>query len=181
MFLLVFGFVVGVSVSVIFIFSIYLFPIYSVFGERIMAPEGRSERESPHRGLLGFLVLVSLVEGEAHGYEVMRRIEEVTGGYWRPAPGSLYPVIDSLEKEGLIECVVKEVRGKARRVCRLTDDGWGALLDLLERKVEAYISILDHLFGALGKAIDVLDSDKARRILESSTRGLRRVCDKYRG
>ncbi len=146
-----------------------------------MVPEGRGEKESPHRGLLGFLVLVSLVEGEAHGYEVMRRIEEVTGGYWRPAPGSLYPVIDSLEKEGLIECIVKEVRGKARRVCRLTDDGWGVLLDLLERKVEVYISILDHLLEALDKAVKVLESEKARGILGSSINELRRVCSRYCG
>ncbi len=147
-----------------------------------MVPEGRGERgekEGPHRGLLGFLVLVSLVKGEAHGYEVMRRIEEVTGGYWRPAPGSLYPVIDSLEKEGLIECIVKEVRGKARRVCRLTDDGWGALLDLLEKKVETYISILEHSLEALDRAVEVLGSERARRVLGSSISGLRRVCEKY--
>ncbi len=147
-----------------------------------MVPEqrdARGERESPHRGLLGFLVLVSLVEGDAHGYEVMRRIERVTGGLWRPAPGSLYPVIDSLEKEGLIECMVKEVRGKARRVCRLTDDGWNMLLDLLDRKIIAYISILEHMLKSLDEAISVLDGERAETIRSRAIKELKHVCDKY--
>ncbi len=141
--------------------------------------ESRSERESPHRGLLGFLVLVSLVEGDAHGYEVMRRIERITGGLWRPAPGSLYPVIDSLEKEGLIECMVREVRGKARRVCRLTDDGWSMLIDLLEKKIVAYISILDHMLKALGKATSVLGIERTEAIYSRSVSELRNVCNRY--
>ncbi len=141
--------------------------------------ESRGERESPHRGLLGFLVLVSLVEGDAHGYEVMRRIERVTGGFWRPAPGSLYPVIDSLEKEGLIECMVREVRGKARRVCRLTDDGWNMLVDLLEKKVVAYISILDHMLKALSKATSVLGVGRTEAIYSRAIGELRSVCNRY--
>lgn len=139
----------------------------------------RQDREGPHRGLLGFLVLVSLVEGEAHGYEIMRRIEKITGGYWRPGPGSLYPVIDSLEKEGFIECTVKEVRGKARRVCRLTDDGWSMLLDLLEKKVEAYLSILDHSLNALREAARALDSEKASRIYKEYVGLLKKICDRH--
>lgn len=94
------------------------------------------------RGLLGFLVLVSLVEGDAHGYEIMKRVEKITAGYWRPAPGSLYPVIDSLEKEGLIECYIVEHRGKQRRICKLTNDGYKALIDLLKRKIRVYVSVL---------------------------------------
>ncbi len=147
-----------------------------------MVPEKqgeRQDREGPHRGLLGFLVLVSLVEGEAHGYEVMKRIERVTGGYWRPGPGSLYPVIDSLEKEGFIECTVKEVKGKARRVCRLTDDGWSMLLDLLEKKVEAYISILDHSLNALKKAARVLGSEEASQTYREYVELLKKICSKH--
>ena len=143
--------------------------------------EGRFERESPHRGLLGFLVLVSLVEGGAHGYEIMRRIERVTGGLWRPAPGSLYPVIDSLEKEGLIECVVREVRGKARRVCKLTDDGWSMLVDLLGKKVVAYISILDHMLKALDKATKILGVERTEAIYSSAIGELKNMCDRYCG
>lgn len=104
---------------------------------------GDRDKEARHeRGLLGFLVLVSLVEGDAHGYEVMKRVERITAGYWRPAPGSLYPVIDSLEKEGLIECYVVEHRGKQRRMCKLTDEGYKVLVDLLKRKIKVYASVL---------------------------------------
>jgi len=104
---------------------------------------GGKDKESHHeRGLLGFLVLVSLVEGNAHGYEIMKRVERITAGYWKPAPGSLYPVIDSLEKEGLIECYIVEHCGKQRRMCKLTDDGYRVLMDLLKRKIKVYVSVL---------------------------------------
>ena len=77
----------------------------------------------PLPGVLGLLVLsVLAVKGEAHGYEIMKSIEEITEGKWRPAPGSLYPLLMSLESEGLIECwSVGE--GRVRKVCRLTQEG----------------------------------------------------------
>ncbi len=108
------------------------------------------------RGLLGFLVLVSLTEGDAHGYEVMKRIEKITAGYWKPAPGSLYPIIDSLEKEGLIECYGVEVHGKQRRMCRLTSEGYQVLVELLNRKVKVYAHVLEVSLKAYMRAIGKL-------------------------
>jgi DNA-binding PadR family transcriptional regulator len=47
------------------------------------------------------LLLSALLQGAAHGYELMRRLEEQTGGRWRPSPGSVYPLLQLLEDEGL--------------------------------------------------------------------------------
>ncbi len=109
------------------------------------------------RGLLGFLVLVSLTEGDAHGYEVMKRIEKITAGYWKPAPGSLYPIIDSLEKEGLIECYNVEVHGKQRRMCRLTSEGYQVLIELLNRKAKVYVHVLEASLRAYMRAAEKLN------------------------
>jgi DNA-binding PadR family transcriptional regulator len=37
------------------------------------------------------------------GYSIMRMIEDKTEGAWRPGPGTVYPLLRSLVKEGLLE------------------------------------------------------------------------------
>jgi DNA-binding PadR family transcriptional regulator len=48
-----------------------------------------------------FDVLVSLADGERHGYAILQEISERTGG--RPSPSTLYAVIKRLLESGLIE------------------------------------------------------------------------------
>jgi DNA-binding PadR family transcriptional regulator len=55
------------------------------------------------RGAIRTAILVALREEPAHGYEVMRRLEEMSGGLWRPSPGSVYPHLQMLEDEGLLQ------------------------------------------------------------------------------
>jgi DNA-binding PadR family transcriptional regulator len=54
------------------------------------------------RGSIRTAILLSLRQEPAHGYEVMRRLEEMSGGLWRPSPGSVYPHLQMLEDEGLV-------------------------------------------------------------------------------
>ncbi|WP_062662730.1 PadR family transcriptional regulator [Aeropyrum camini] len=61
-----------------------------------------SSRSNIIRESLRQLVLRVLAERPYHGYEIMNRIEEITYGAWRPAPGTLYPLLDQLKREGLI-------------------------------------------------------------------------------
>jgi DNA-binding PadR family transcriptional regulator len=71
------------------------------------------------RGHIRTAILISLREEPAHGYEVMRRLEEMSGGLWRPSPGSVYPHLQMLEDEGLVRST--EVSGS--RTYTLTDAG----------------------------------------------------------
>ena len=66
------------------------------------------------------LALLSLLdEGERHGYELMKRLEERSEGTYRASAGTIYPTLQQLEDEGL---VASEERG-GKRVYRLTDTG----------------------------------------------------------
>ena len=47
-----------------------------------------------------------------HGYEMITEVEDRTGGAWRPSAGSIYPTLQLLEDEGLIEGT--EAEGKRR-------------------------------------------------------------------
>jgi DNA-binding PadR family transcriptional regulator len=71
------------------------------------------------RGAIRTAILLALREEPAHGYEVMRRLEEMSGGLWRPSPGSVYPHLQMLEDEGLVRS--SDVDGS--RTYALTDGG----------------------------------------------------------
>jgi DNA-binding PadR family transcriptional regulator len=51
----------------------------------------------------------------------MRRLETESGGAWRPSPGSVYPMLQQLEDEGL----VRSSEDEGRKTYELTDAGRG--------------------------------------------------------
>ena len=78
-------------------------------------------RRRMRRGDIRRAVLSTLRDGPAHGYEVMRRLEERSGGLWRPSPGSVYPTLQMLEDEGLVRSATQD----GTRTYELTDTGRG--------------------------------------------------------
>ena len=71
------------------------------------------------RGDIRTILLIALKDGPAHGYELMTRMAERSGGRWKPSPGSVYPGLQALEDEGLVRS--NEVDGK--KVYELTEAG----------------------------------------------------------
>jgi transcriptional regulator len=55
------------------------------------------------QGTLDLLVLKTLSWGPAHGYDIARWIQHVTGDVLRIEEGSLYPALHRLEKRGWIQ------------------------------------------------------------------------------
>lgn len=51
-------------------------------------------------GELRLLVLALIAEQPAHGYELIKMIEERFGGAYSPSPGVIYPTLSWLEDEG---------------------------------------------------------------------------------
>jgi DNA-binding PadR family transcriptional regulator len=79
------------------------------------------------RGHLETMALSSLEKGEAHGFEILRRLTEAGSGALRLKEGSLYPALYRLEKAGLIASAWEDDsaprRGPRKRVYRLTRQG----------------------------------------------------------
>ena len=91
-------------------------------GPRKRGRHGR--RRGPSRRFFGQgevrLALLSLLkDAPAHGYELMKRLEERSGGMYRASAGTVYPVLQQLEDEGLVRS--EEVDGK--KTYHLTDAG----------------------------------------------------------
>jgi DNA-binding PadR family transcriptional regulator len=67
------------------------------------------------------LLLLELVEAEPrHGYDLIRAIEELTGGAYAPSPGAVYPTLTLLKDMGYLR--EAEAEG-ARKLYTLTDEG----------------------------------------------------------
>jgi PadR family transcriptional regulator, regulatory protein PadR len=92
-----------------------------------------------------YFVLASLLDGPLHGYGIIQRAEQLSGGRVRLATGTLYTALDRLTGEGLVELVREEiVNGRARRSYGLTPPGAGALRAEASRMAEAARLVTDH-------------------------------------
>ena len=54
------------------------------------------------RGGLRVWVLSILTQSPKNGAEIMDQIESISQGWWRPSPGSIYPLLEDLTREGSI-------------------------------------------------------------------------------
>lgn len=92
------------------------------------------------------LLLATLRDGPAHGYEIALSIQESTRGAFVLQHGTLYPILHRLEKEGLIEGQWEQEPGARRRKCyRLTSGGRVHLeggTDRLEELLQGFLAFL---------------------------------------
>lgn len=77
-------------------------------------------RPKVRRGDVRSAILDVLAQAEEpiNGYQVIQAIAERTGGRWKPSPGSVYPTIQQLEDEGLVEDAPAD-----RKALQLTPEG----------------------------------------------------------
>ncbi|VXC73480.1 PadR family transcriptional regulator [Arthrobacter sp. 9V] len=71
------------------------------------------------RGELRTAILALLAERPMHGYQIIREIEERSGGSWKPSAGSVYPTLQLLADEGFVS--TEEANG--RKIYSLTEAG----------------------------------------------------------
>src|SRR3954447_24591574 len=103
------------------------------------------------RGHLEALILSTLERGEAHGLEILRRLEEAGCGLLRLKEGSLYPALYRLEAAGAVKAVWEAEphgrRGARRRLYRLTAKGQRKL-DAGRVQWQHFVRILGGILGA---------------------------------
>ena len=105
-------------------------------------PGGRRKRRGRMfgQGELRLALLALIAEEKRHGYELIKAVEDMTGGDYAPSPGAVYPTLQLLADEGKIT----EAKSKdAKKPFKVTEDGTAELED---RKDE-----VDALMGRLGK------------------------------
>ena len=79
----------------------------------------------------GFYIRLCFRE-ESHGYNVIRKVEELTGGEIRISPGTMYGSLSKMEKDGLIHFVREEEK---RKIYVISDLG-RQVLELEMKRIE---------------------------------------------
>lgn len=85
-----------------------------------------------------YFILAVLLDGPLHGYGIIKRAADLSGGRVRLAAGTLYGALDRLVEEGAVLPDREErVEGRTRRYYQLTDHGVRALHEEAGRMEEA--------------------------------------------
>ena len=71
------------------------------------------------RGEVRSAILALLAERSMHGYQIIREIEERSGGSWKPSAGSVYPTLQLLADEGFVSAA----ESNGRKIYSLTEAG----------------------------------------------------------
>ncbi|MBH5323248.1 PadR family transcriptional regulator [Aurantiacibacter sediminis] len=133
------------------------------------SPRKRERMFGP--GELRLVLLAMLAEEPRHGYELIKSLEEMTGGAYSPSPGTIYPTLQMLSDEGMIEEQESEDSRKlyqatASGIDELQDRGdevdelWERLGRKAERAKPAAGS--SDVFRSLGNLATVLTNKAAR-------------------
>lgn len=114
---------------------------YIAFRYMVVPREGGEMMREPT-----YFILAALLDGPLHGYGIIKRAQEMSGGRVRLAVGTLYSGLDRLAGEGLVEVVGEEiVNGRARRSYALTGSGAAALGQEARRMAEAARMVQERL------------------------------------
>ncbi len=123
---------------------------------------GGSRRRMFDGGELRLVLLKLIADKPRHGYDLIRAIEERTGGAYAPSPGIVYPTLTMLSEMGLIE---EQVTEGARKLFAITPEGTAHLAEH-EAEITAMLARLDAL-GAMRERTDAVPIRRALHNLRS--------------
>jgi DNA-binding PadR family transcriptional regulator len=149
-------------------------------------PFGRGPKV--RRGDVRAAILSLLAEQSRNGYQIIQEIAERSGGVWKPSSGSVYPALQLLEDEGLVEVATEE----GRRTFRLTEAGrtyveqhkdevtapWEAMKADYDDSPAELFPLLGQLAMAavqVSQAATPTQMKQARQVLADARRGLYQI------
>lgn len=76
-------------------------------------------------GLSKFFVLKILYEGPSYGYEILKKVADLTDGCCAPTVGTIYPILTRLTKDGYARIlkISNTEGGRQRKIYTLTPKG----------------------------------------------------------
>lgn len=108
---------------------------------------GPGRRRMFDNGQLRLVLLRLIADEPRHGYELIRALEERTGGAYAPSPGVVYPTLTLLAETGLAH---EQASEGPRKLYAITDEG-NALLTEQAEEVNAIFARLDKVGEVRGR------------------------------
>ncbi|MBX7431200.1 PadR family transcriptional regulator [Mycobacterium sp. Y57] len=135
------------------------------------------------RGDVRAAILSLLTERAMHGYEMIQEIAERSQNVWKPSPGSVYPTLQLLVDEGLIEAT--ETEG-SKKLFELTGEGraaaekvqtppWDGLAEDVEPGQANLRTAVTQLMGAVAQSAYAASTEQQERIVEILNNARREV------
>src|SRR3989344_7393608 len=112
-------------------------------------------------GYLRLIVMKTLLGRKLSGYGLIKQIEKDTGT-WKPSFGSIYPLMEKLLKEKLVEC---EIDGRKKIYC-LTKEG-KKRLSTLEMSKNKVVDDMITAWKTFGKITDENEANFMQEIFSS--------------
>lgn len=98
------------------------------------------------KGSTVILILKILERRPMYGYEMIKDIERHSEGVFRLREGTLYPILHSLESQGMVESYWSSEGSRPRKYYRITDKGLGRLQEKQNEWV-TFRSAIDRMLG----------------------------------
>jgi DNA-binding PadR family transcriptional regulator len=95
------------------------------------------------QGDLKFVILRLLAEKPRHGYEIIKELEERSGGTYSPSPGTVYPTLVMLEDMGYARATPEE---GGKKIYAITEEGRAHL--------EAHGDTVDDIFERMARVVE---------------------------
>jgi DNA-binding PadR family transcriptional regulator len=101
-------------------------------------------------GDLRLVLLAFLAERASHGYELIKALEERSGGFYTPSPGMVYPALTWLEEMGYSSVATEG----AKKLYSITDAG-RAYLSENRQSADAMLRQLDYIGRKMGRVREI--------------------------
>jgi DNA-binding PadR family transcriptional regulator len=130
------------------------------------------------------LVLLALLEKQpSHGYELIKALEERSGGFYVPSPGMVYPALTWLEEVGYASVAAEG----AKKLYSITDTG-RAFLSENQESAEAMLAQLEHIGRRMGRVREIFggfdegeEEERDSSEVHAARRDLRQALREKRG
>lgn len=110
------------------------------------------ERFGSRRELgLKYLILTGIYQQESTGAMVMDRIEQISMGFWKPSPGTVYPLLHKLVSQGYLELKIRS----GKKYYTITEKG----RDLINNSWFPWKNFMHHPATSMEKALDEIEVD----------------------
>lgn len=119
------------------------------------------------RGLLELFILVECKYKASSGREIVGRAIKLSDGGWKPSAGSIYPLLQKMEKGGLIKANLRKQEKGRREIAYITTQRGKAELEAgkkhLELSTKAMMMAINPIIIRIGQEFDEREMEEAKK------------------
>jgi DNA-binding PadR family transcriptional regulator len=133
-----------------------------------------SELIAKQRGRLRSIILWLLYQSPKRGIDIIDDVYKMTWGFWKPSPGSVYPLLSKMEEDG----VIRKIDGERYTI---TDKGIKEIEEILPLKHRSSIDDAVEELEGLSTFFSEVDKAQLSQYKERIEKALRKIEEVIKG